>query len=130
VAAPAGQPLEVLVRDELRGPVSEFVRRVVVEVVREELNGAAEAAVSGPENAQEPRPRPGSKPKPAPAELALQSLWRDETGRRVRGAAAGPAAVAGVPSNATTTGALRSPMTRSLTRSGPTRRPDDEQRAA
>jgi hypothetical protein len=68
VAAPAGQPLEALVRDELRGPVSELVRRVVVELVREQLNGAAEAAVSGPENAQESRRRPGPTPKPAPAE--------------------------------------------------------------
>jgi hypothetical protein len=66
VAAPAGQPLEALVRDELRGPVSELVRQVVVELVHEQLNGAAETAVSGPENAQEPRLRP--KPKPAPAE--------------------------------------------------------------
>jgi hypothetical protein len=51
------------------------VRRVVVELVREQLNGAApslgpaaETAVSGPENAQESRLRPGPKPKPAPAE--------------------------------------------------------------
>jgi hypothetical protein len=72
VAAPAGQPLEALVRDELRGPVSELVRRVVVELVREQLNGAvpilgltAKTAVSGPEK---PRRRPGPTPKPAPAE--------------------------------------------------------------
>jgi hypothetical protein len=39
VAAPP-QTLEALVRDELRGPVSELVRRVVVELVREQLNGA------------------------------------------------------------------------------------------
>jgi hypothetical protein len=68
VAAPAGQPLEALVRDELRGPVTELVRRVVVELVREQLNGAAATAVSGPENGQEPRRRPGPIPKPAPAE--------------------------------------------------------------
>jgi hypothetical protein len=74
VAASAGQPLEALVRDELRGPVSELVRQVVVELVREQLNGAAPSLglprkpVSGPENAQEPRLRPGPKPKPAPAE--------------------------------------------------------------
>jgi hypothetical protein len=52
VAAQAGQPLEALVRDELRGPVSELVRQVVVELVREQLNGdlqaAAEKAVSSP----------------------------------------------------------------------------------
>jgi hypothetical protein len=65
------QTLEALVRDELRGPVSELVRQVVVELVREQLNGAspsAEAAVDGPENAQEPRRRSGPIPKPAPAE--------------------------------------------------------------
>jgi hypothetical protein len=71
VAAPAGQPLEALVRDELRGPVSELVRKVVVELVREQLNGSSpgpEIPVSGPENAQEPRRRPGPNPKPAPVE--------------------------------------------------------------
>jgi hypothetical protein len=71
----APEPLEALVRDELRGPVSELVRRVVVELVREQLNGAtpslgptAETAVSGPENGQELRRRPGLTPKPAPVE--------------------------------------------------------------
>jgi hypothetical protein len=73
VAAQAGQPLEALVRDELRGPVSELVRQVVVELVREQLNGSgpgpsAQTAVSGPENAQEPRLRPGPKPMTAPTE--------------------------------------------------------------
>jgi hypothetical protein len=75
VAAPAGQPLEALVKDELRGPVQELVRQVVVELVREQLNGAAptlgpsaDTAVSGPENAQQARRRPGPTPKPAPAE--------------------------------------------------------------
>jgi hypothetical protein len=58
MAAAAGQPHDAPVRDELRGPVSELVRQVVVELVREQLNGdlraAAETAVSGdPENAQE-----------------------------------------------------------------------------
>jgi hypothetical protein len=70
VAAPAEAPLEQLVRDELRGPVSELVRRVVVELVHEQLNGSgpgpsAQTAVSGPE---EPRLRPGPKPKSPPAE--------------------------------------------------------------
>ena len=68
--------LEQLVRDELRGPVSALVRQVVVELVREQLNGngaaslgsSAEPAVSGPENAQQPRRRPGPIPKPAPVE--------------------------------------------------------------
>jgi hypothetical protein len=71
VAAPAGQPLEALVRDELRGPVSELVRKVGVELVREQLNGSSpgpEIPVSGPENARAPRRRPGPSPKPAPAE--------------------------------------------------------------
>jgi succinylarginine dihydrolase len=45
VAALAGHPLEALVRDELRGPVSELVRRVVLELVHEQLNGAAPAPV-------------------------------------------------------------------------------------
>jgi hypothetical protein len=57
VAAPAEVDLQALVRDELRGPITELVRQVVVELIREQLNGdlqaAAEAAVSGPENAQE-----------------------------------------------------------------------------
>ena len=71
VAATVEPPLEQLVRDELRGPVTELVRQVVVELVHEQLNGAApspglttETAVSGPENAQETRLRPGPKPKP------------------------------------------------------------------
>jgi hypothetical protein len=66
-------PLEALVGNELRGPVSELVRQVVVELVREQLNGAApslgltaETAVSGPENAQEPCLRPGAVPTPRP----------------------------------------------------------------
>jgi hypothetical protein len=47
VAAPP-QTLEALVRNELRGPVSELVRQVVVELVREQLNGAALASVETP----------------------------------------------------------------------------------
>jgi hypothetical protein len=39
VSAPAGQPLEALVKDELRGRVSELVRRIVVELIHEQLNG-------------------------------------------------------------------------------------------
>jgi hypothetical protein len=49
VAAPAPTS-EVLVRDELRGPVSDLVRRVVVELVREQLNGAASVATEAPQN--------------------------------------------------------------------------------
>jgi hypothetical protein len=45
VAASAGQPLEALVKDKLRGPVSELVRRVVVELVHEQLNGYGPAPV-------------------------------------------------------------------------------------
>ena len=66
MAAPV-ESLEALVRDELRGPVSELVRQVVVELVHEQLNGAgasleppAESAVSGPENAQEETNGPGA----------------------------------------------------------------------
>jgi hypothetical protein len=36
----AGATLEALVKDELRGPVSELVRRLAVELVHEQLNGA------------------------------------------------------------------------------------------
>jgi hypothetical protein len=43
VAAPA--ELEQIIRDELRQPVSELVERVVRELVRESLNGAAPAPV-------------------------------------------------------------------------------------
>jgi hypothetical protein len=71
MAAPE-QTLEALVRDELRGPISEVVRRVVVELVREQLNGdlvVAESTAGAPKNAQEPRRRSGpTTPKPAPPE--------------------------------------------------------------
>jgi hypothetical protein len=69
VAAPE-QTLEALVRDELRGPVSELVRQIVVELVREQLNGSGPgpSAQTAVETAQEPRLRPGPIPKPAPAE--------------------------------------------------------------
>jgi hypothetical protein len=52
VAAPP-QTLEALVRDELRGPVHEIVRRLVPELVAEALNGAAPAPVTavGPNGA-------------------------------------------------------------------------------
>jgi hypothetical protein len=63
VAAPA--ELEEIVRDELRQPIEQLVRQVVVELVREQLNGAApglgpptETAVDGPENAQQARNGP------------------------------------------------------------------------
>jgi hypothetical protein len=46
VAAPE-QTLEALVKDELRAPVSELVRRAVVELVREQLNGHAAAPTNG-----------------------------------------------------------------------------------
>jgi hypothetical protein len=66
--AAASDSLEQVIRDELRQPVAELVRQVVRELVAEQLNGAAESAVSGPENAQESRRRPGPIAKPAPAE--------------------------------------------------------------
>jgi hypothetical protein len=66
VVAPAEQPLAELVKDELRGPVSELVRQVVVELVREQLNGdlqaAAEKAVSSPGE----RPTGDERPRPDP----------------------------------------------------------------
>ena len=75
MATTAGLTLQEIVKDELRGPVAELVRQVVVELVHEQLNGSAlrlgltaETAVSGPENGQEPRRRPGPTPKSAPAE--------------------------------------------------------------
>jgi hypothetical protein len=49
VAAP-GQTLKALVRDELRGPVSELVRQVVVELVHEELTAAAPVATEAPQS--------------------------------------------------------------------------------
>jgi hypothetical protein len=61
VAAPP-QTLEALVRDELHGPVSELVRQVVVELVREQLNGAAQVHVEPPGS---PSQRPNG-PGPAP----------------------------------------------------------------
>jgi hypothetical protein len=72
VAAPP-ETLEARVRNELRGPVSELVRHVILELVREQLNGAAETAVSGPDTPrsrayapalaedEEPHPGPGSQ---------------------------------------------------------------------
>jgi hypothetical protein len=56
VAAPE-QSLEALVRDELRGPVSEMVRRLVPELAAEALNGhapAAEVVIPGAEPPPEP----------------------------------------------------------------------------
>jgi hypothetical protein len=55
VAAP-GQTLEALVKDELRGPVAELVRRLVPELVAEELNGYGPEATNG------------SDPSPSPSE--------------------------------------------------------------
>ncbi len=49
MAAP-GQTLKALVRDELRGPVSEHVRQVVVELVHEELTAAAPVATEAPQS--------------------------------------------------------------------------------
>jgi hypothetical protein len=55
VAAPE-QTLEAPVRDELRGPVAELVRRLVPELVAEALNGAAPVAppkaTNGPRRVQ------------------------------------------------------------------------------
>jgi hypothetical protein len=73
VAAPAEAPLEQLVRDELRGPVSELVRQVVVELVREQLNGAAPgppAQTAGLQQSNSPDP---------PLDLAAFSQMRGST---------------------------------------------------
>ena len=63
LVAAASDSLEQIIRDELRVPVSELVRRVVVELVREQLNGdrlaKAQSAVSAPENAQTETNGPG-----------------------------------------------------------------------
>jgi hypothetical protein len=67
VAAPAGQPLEALFRNELRGPVSELVRRVAVELVPEQLNAHA-PSLGPPAVPSKATRRPGPTPKPAPAE--------------------------------------------------------------
>lgn len=71
MAAPAEAPLEALVKDELRGPITELVRRVVVELVHEQLNGdlpaAAETAVGGPENAEDSANGSGSASDYPPA---------------------------------------------------------------
>ena len=57
---PAGIDLEEMVRAELREPVAELVRKLIPELVAEQLNGHALAvtvAAAEPENAEEPRPR-------------------------------------------------------------------------
>jgi hypothetical protein len=46
--AAASDSLEQIIRDELRAPVSELVRQVVIELVREQLNGAAEVQEKTP----------------------------------------------------------------------------------
>ena len=69
MTAPA--ELEQIIRAELRQPIEQLVRQVVIELVREQLNGAgppAEAAVSGPENAQEAKgARGGTSHTPQPS---------------------------------------------------------------
>jgi hypothetical protein len=59
VAAPPPETLEALVRDELRAPVARLVRKLIPELVAEELNDAASAEVGPPtEGLSEPRPTP------------------------------------------------------------------------
>ncbi len=60
MAAPEAS-LEALVRDELRGPVSELVRQVVVELVREQLNGHPPLVL--PEEATNGSARPSDAPR-------------------------------------------------------------------
>src|SRR5438046_2156455 len=54
LVAPAEQTLEALVRDELRGPVAELVRRLVHELVAEQLIG-------GPSLSSTPRASGGAE---------------------------------------------------------------------
>ena len=62
--APAKQ-LEQMIRDELRGPIEEIVRRLVPELVAEALNGAAPRVDSdGPQKAQEATNAPVVTPEP------------------------------------------------------------------
>ena len=64
VPAPAKQ-LEQMIRDELRGPIEEIVRRLVPELVAEALNGAAPRVDSdGPQKAQEATNAPVVTPEP------------------------------------------------------------------
>lgn len=63
-----GQTLEALVRNELRGPVSELVRQVVVELVHERLNGRAPDAEMAALGAQVPsRATSGAAAAPDPS---------------------------------------------------------------
>jgi hypothetical protein len=77
VAAPP-QTLEALVRDELRGPVRDLVRRLVPELVAEALNGTAESdADARPRlrrSAQE-APNANGQGSVAPRERTLRHPW-------------------------------------------------------
>jgi hypothetical protein len=70
VAAPA-PTLEALVRDELRGPVSDLVRQVVVELVREQLNGhAPPVTTTAAVSANGATPELGTPDYPSPMAVA------------------------------------------------------------
>jgi hypothetical protein len=78
--------LEQIIRNELRGPVSELVEQVVRELVREQLNGTASASV---EDAAENGAAPSTKvcricgeTKPASAFEAGRHQCRACRGRR------------------------------------------------
>jgi hypothetical protein len=69
VTVAATQPLKTLIREELRAPVARIVREVVVDLVREELNGNghAEMVLSGRGSSPERQKRNGGRPKQAEA---------------------------------------------------------------
>jgi hypothetical protein len=77
VAAPP-ESLEALVKDELRGPVSELVRRLVPELVAEALNGTADSTEgtppAPPRNAQERTNACAPIPESPPASTKTCSL--------------------------------------------------------
>jgi hypothetical protein len=76
VAAPA-QGLEALVRDELRGPVAELVRRLVPELVAETLNGSGpSAAVVLPGADTPPQPTNGAAATPDTSSVSTAPTTR------------------------------------------------------
>ena len=70
--------LEALVREALREPVAELVRRLVPELVAEQLNGrgdlAALAAAAAPQTAVEAPPAPGGYPRQGGKRCGAQAL--------------------------------------------------------
>jgi hypothetical protein len=77
----ASDTLEQIIRDELRQPVAELVRQVVLSSSAKQLNGAAETGVSDPENAEEPRLPPQAL-NPATARRKTARIQRRRFTRR------------------------------------------------